>query len=50
MSFFLFIYIFLEANHSLKKKFKCDSDTENSYYNDNQQSIGIINGKRCSSI
>ncbi|KAF0761519.1 zinc transporter ZIP11 [Aphis craccivora] len=30
-----------EANQCSKKKFKCDSDTQNTYYKNNQQSIGI---------
>lgn len=38
-------YLFLEVNQCSKKKFKCDTDRNNSYYNDNQQSIGITDGK-----
>lgn len=47
-TFIHFFFLFLEANQSSKKKFKCDSDTERTYYKDNQQSIGITDGKNCS--
>lgn len=44
MSLLLILFYFLEANQCSKKKFKCDTDINNSYYKINQQSIGITDG------
>jgi len=43
--YFNVLFIILEANQCSKKKFKCDNDTNSFLNKNNQQSIGITDGK-----